>query len=181
MSFFVAFIHGPAASGKHTIGSLVSEKLGVPLFHNHLTVDLVRTLFDFGTEPFIQLRADIWRHAFQAASRAGRSFVFTFNPERTVDPALLTELHGIVEEARGQVHYVELRCSDEALEERLGNASRQAFGKLTDVDLFRALRQEGGFEFPPLPKALICIDTERTVPVQAADEIAAALGSVVSG
>jgi hypothetical protein len=69
MSLFVVFIHGPAASGKHTIGNLVSEQLGVPLFHNHLTVDLVGTLFDFGTEAFIELRAEIWRSAFTAAGR----------------------------------------------------------------------------------------------------------------
>ena len=45
----VFFIFGPAAAGKYTIGKLVSESLALPLFHNHLTVDLVATLFEFGS------------------------------------------------------------------------------------------------------------------------------------
>ncbi len=51
------FIHGPAAAGKYTIGSHLSERIGLPFFYNHLTVDLVRTLFEFGTKEFIHLHA----------------------------------------------------------------------------------------------------------------------------
>ena|GEM_PF-3377967 len=49
-SMRVVFIHGPAASGKHTIGSLLSAATGLLLFHNHFAVNLVKTLFEFGRE-----------------------------------------------------------------------------------------------------------------------------------
>jgi len=35
---YVAFIHGPAPAGKHTIGMRLSKETGLPLFHNHLAV-----------------------------------------------------------------------------------------------------------------------------------------------
>ena len=107
----VVLIYGPAAAGKYTIGSKVSEELGVPLFHNHLTVDLVSALFDFGSNGFRELRGNIWRSAFQAAANEGKSFVFTFHPEATVERSLIGELSGIVKKAEGSMLFVELECS----------------------------------------------------------------------
>ena len=173
--FRVVFLHGPAAAGKYTIGKLVAERLGVPLFHNHLTVDLVATLFDFGSEHFVRLRAEIWVNAFREAAAARRSFVFTFNPERTVDLTTIETMTSAVEAAGGEVHYVALQCSEEEVLRRLGDDSRKAFGKLTDGALFREFSADGGFDFPALPDALITIDTETCLPEQAAEEIVAAL------
>jgi len=171
VTFAVIFIHGPAAAGKFTIGSLVSEQLGLPLFHNHLTVDLVKTLFDFGTSAFISLRAEIWRSSFLAAADEGVSFVFTFNPERTVAPSLIDELSDIVTSAGGRILYIELECAEAEIERRIGNASRRRFGKLTDADLYRRFRAQGGFEFPPFLEPLVSIDTESTSPDAAAQRI----------
>jgi hypothetical protein len=172
---YVLFIHGPAASGKHTIGSLISQKRGIPLFHNHLTVDLVKTLFSFGTKPFADLRAQIWRASFSQAAMAKTSFVFTFNPESTVDPALIEELQKIVEENGGKVLFVELLCSDEEVARRIGNDSRAEFGKLLDADVYRELKKAGGFNFPALPEPILVIDTDRNTPDQAATAINAQL------
>lgn len=171
----VVFIHGPAAAGKHTIGSQVAARLGLPLFHNHLTVDLVKSLFDFGTSGFVELRAEIWRSSFRAAATAKRSFVFTFNPEMTVAPSLIEELTQTVTSAGGRIHYVELLCSDAEIERRIGNPSRQKFGKLTDPIVYREFKAEGGFEFPPFPEALVTIDTESMSPDEAAGRIVSAL------
>ena len=172
---YVLFIHGPAASGKHTIGSLISQRRGIPLFHNHLTVDLVKTLFSFGTKPFADLRAQIWRASFSQAAMAKTSFVFTFNPESTVDPALIEELQNVVEEYGGKVFFVELLCSDAEVVRRIGNNSRAKFGKLLDADVYREFKETGGFDFPALPEPMVVIDTERNTPDQAATAINAQL------
>lgn len=50
----VIFLHGPAASGKHTIGSALSRLTGLPRFHNHLAVDADLSLFPFGDPSFIR-------------------------------------------------------------------------------------------------------------------------------
>jgi len=174
----VVFIHGPAASGKHTIGSLLSARTGLPLFHNHLAVDLARTLFEFGSKAFIQLRAAIWLAAFSEAEAAGKSFIFTFHPEATVDWRLVEKLVRIVEESDGRVHFVELKADRETLLERLGNASRASFGKLMDPDIFRQIESAGGFEFPALPDPLVVIDTQTVTAEDAAVMIEKALNGV---
>lgn len=172
---FVVFLHGPAASGKHTIGKLLAERTGLPLFHNHLAVDLVSALFPFGSPGFVALRARLWLAAFEEAADAGRSFIFTFHPEATVDPALIPQMQAVVDSAGGRVLYVELMAPRDTILERLGNESRAAFGKLTDRGLYEQIERDGGFEFPPLPAPLLCLETDRMTPAQAADAIADAL------
>lgn len=178
---FVVFLHGPAASGKHTIGKLLAERTGLPLFHNHLAVDLVTALFPFGSPGFVALRARLWLAAFEEAAGAARSFIFTFHPEATVDPMLIRELQAAVESTRGKVLYVELACPRDVVLQRLGHESRASFGKLTDRRLYELIERDGGFEFPPLPEPLLRVETDRITPAQAADAIANSLRAVIAG
>jgi hypothetical protein len=171
----VVFIHGPAASGKHTIGTLVAQALGIPLFHNHLAVDAALALFEFGSAGFRGMRAAIWSAAFEQAAASGRSFVFTFHPEASVDPALIDALAASVRERGGEVVFVELLCSPAAVLQRLGQPSRHRFGKLTDPVLYRSIEDSGGFAFPPLPAPALRVDTEALTPEQSAAAIVAAL------
>ncbi len=168
----VLFLHGPAAAGKYTIGSLLSPMLDMPLFHNHLVVDVAKTLFDFGTPEFVALRAVLWRECFSAAAVASRSFIFTFNPEVTVAPALVQDLVAIIEQSSGQVHFVELVCDDETILTRLNEPSRATFGKLVDADLYQRLKAAGQFDYPPLPAAMIAVDTAVQAPIESAALIA---------
>jgi hypothetical protein len=171
----VIFIHGPAASGKHTIGSQLSRLTGLPLFHNHLAVDVALSLFEFGTQGFKNVRASIWRTAFQEAARSGRSFIFTFHPEASVEPGLVAELVELIEAGGGTVLFVELVCAHESILERLGNSSREKFRKLTDVNLYRQLEQQGAFLYPPLPEPFVRINTNELTPEAAANRIAQAI------
>lgn len=156
----VAFLHGPPASGKYTIGLKLSELTKLPLFHNHLAVDAAISLFAFGTPGFRRLRATIWRAAFAEAAAAHQSFIFTFNPESTVDPGLIQELCAQVQASGGTIDFVELTCSRETILARMGNESRAKFGKLTDARLFQAIEAQGAFSFPALPKARLLVDTD---------------------
>ncbi|MEM8982658.1 MAG: shikimate kinase [Pseudomonadota bacterium] len=175
MSQKVIFLHGPAAAGKHTIGSIVAERLGWPLWHNHLTVDLVSALFEFGSDAFVALRESIWLSTFACAAKAQRSFVFTFAPEATVRRSLIDELQGEIAHGGGDVHFIELVCAEAVVESRLANASRAAFGKLTDTAVYRQIKTAGGFQFPPMPAPLVTVDTEALQPDEAAAIIIAAV------
>jgi cytidylate kinase len=87
------FLHGPAASGKLTTARALGRNLNYPVFHNHLVVDLLTTVFPFGSEPFVRLREQMWTSVFADAARAGTSLIFTFAPESTV-------AHGFPQPAR---------------------------------------------------------------------------------
>lgn len=175
---FVVFLHGRAASGKLTVGKELSALTALPLFHNHLTVDLALSLFEFGSAPFRQLRDEVWLAAFTVAAKAGRSFIFTFHPEATVTPESIERLVRVVEAEGGAVHFVSLECREEEVERRIGNASRAAFGKLTSVEQYRQLRDAGKFVFPPLPAPIVSVRTDELEPKEAARRIAEKLTEI---
>lgn len=163
-------IHGPPAAGKLTVARRVAERTGWALFHNHLTVDLLLALFDFGSPQFVEHRERIWLDLIGGAIGTGRSVVFTFNPERTVDPGFPGRLVARVAEMGGEVTWVALTCPDAVVEERVGSASRLGTGKLTSVAMYRQLRAEGAFDFPALP-ADVSVDTGELAPEEAARRI----------
>lgn len=171
----VIFIHGAPASGKYTIGTKLSELVKLPLFHNHLAVDTAKSLFSFGTPSFNRLRASIWHAAFDEAAKANQSFIFTFSPESTVDPDLITSLCARIQSAGGKVHFVQLTCSRKTILSRMGNPSRTRFGKLTDPELYKSIEAKGAFDFPGLPQALLVVDTDEHNPDAAARLIAQAI------
>ena len=150
----LVFLHGPPAVGKLTIAREFAALTSFRLFHNHLTVDLVSSLFPFGSEPFILLREEIWLAAFAEAARNDVSLIFTFNPERTVRERFVQDAIDVIEGADGQVVFVELTCAQKEMERRIEDASRKEFGKLASVEQYRSLQDSGAFQFPKLPNGL---------------------------
>src|SRR5882762_1585975 len=104
------FLYGAPAVGKLTVARELARLTGFPLFHNHLTVDLVSSLFPFGSESFVRLREEIWLAAFREAARQKVTLIFTFNPERTVRERFIQDAIDVVEAAGGKVIFVELLC-----------------------------------------------------------------------
>jgi len=166
----LVFIHGAPAVGKLTVARELAKLTGFRLFHNHLTVDLVTSIFPFGSEPFVLLREKIWLAAFAEAARQDLSLVFTFNPERTVRARFIQDTIDVVVKERGEVVFVELTCVQDELERRMEGASRKEFGKLASVEQYRELKDSGAFEFPELPKG-ISVDTTNRSPADAAELI----------
>jgi broad-specificity NMP kinase len=173
----LVFIHGAPAVGKLTVARALATLTGFPLFHNHLTVDLVSSLFAFGTPPFVSLREQIWLAAFAEAARNDLSLIFTFNPERTVKEEFVQKTINVVAEAGGRVVFVELTCSEAELERRMEGPSRKEFGKLASLEQYRSLKSAGAFEFPELPSE-ISIDTTNQAPAVTAKLISAHLASL---
>jgi len=68
---WLVFLHGPPGSGKLTVGRELQSITGFRLFHNHLVVDLLESLFEFGSAPFVKLREELWLSAFRQAARRG--------------------------------------------------------------------------------------------------------------
>lgn len=156
----LVFLHGPAAVGKLSIARVLARLTGYRLFHNHLTVDLVGSLFAFGSEPFVALREKIWLSAFHQAAKNNVSIIFTFNPERTVREQFIQDALAVVEGAGGKIVFVALTCDGDEIERRIADPSRRQFGKLRSVEQYRNLKAAGGFRFPSLPEGL-SLDTTR--------------------
>ena len=136
------FIYGPAASGKLTIARELAALTGFALFHNHLVVDAVASVFPFGSNRFIRLREQFWLAMFREAADASRSMIFTFAPEASVSSDFPERARQQIELAGGQVDFVRLVVPQEEQERRLANPDRAQFGKLSSVDLLRQLRPQ---------------------------------------
>lgn len=148
------------------------------LFHNHLTVDLVVSLFEFGTEPFVILRDSIWMDAFREAARRDRSLIFTFQPEASVPADFPERAVAAVRSEGGAVVFVELTCPEPEIERRIEGESRARHGKLRSLAEYRQLRDSGAFAYPELPEPALRLDTGTLAPRRAAERIMAHLSSV---
>jgi hypothetical protein len=163
------FLHGGAASGKLTTARELASRIGYPVFHNHLVVDLLTTVFTFGSEPFVRLREQMWMSVFADAARADTSLIFTFAPERTVPTGFPERVRKTVIDAGGRVCFVHLRVSEAEQERRVDSASRREFHKLTDVNVLRRSRSTGiVVEQPPTD---LEIDTDVSNPAATAERI----------
>jgi hypothetical protein len=154
------FLHGPAASGKLTTARVLGRNLDYPVFHNHLVVDLLTTVFPFGSEPFVRLREQMWTSVFADAARAGTSLIFTFAPESTVAHGFPGRVLRAVHEAGGRVCFVRLLVSPAEQERRVTATSRREFHKLSDGEVLRRGRDRARtVEVPP---AGLEIDTDHS-------------------
>ena len=130
------FLFGMPGVGKLTVARELSNLTGFKVFHNHLTVDLVTSLFEFGSESFINLRGKIWLETFTEAIKASFSgLIFTFAPESTVPADFPAKVRHLLEANDGKVIFVELKCSLEELEKRIAglkDSSDSRFSVLND-------------------------------------------------
>lgn len=164
------FIYGAPASGKLTIGREVARRSGYALFHNHLIVDALLAVFRFGSSEFVRLREQFWINTIEAAARSGRSLVFTFCPEPTVDAGFPERVEALVQQAGGTVSFIRLTVSEEEQERRLVSPSRIG-GKLRRVEVLRSWRQDFESALLAMPDPALSIDTTDTTAEAAASLI----------
>jgi hypothetical protein len=167
------FLYGIPATGKFTVGQELAAITGYKLFHNHLAVDLLLSVFDFGTPPFVVLREQIWLSVFESACRGQLpGLIFTFAPETTVRPEFIPQAVEAITRDGGAIHFVELTCPLQELKQRIENPSRARYQKLASLSLFEQLHAEGAFEAFHMPEPSISIDTSLHTPAEAAVIIA---------
>jgi hypothetical protein len=162
------FIYGPPAAGKLTVARELSALTGFSLFHNHLIVDAVASVFPFGSERFIRLRETFWLTMFREAGEARQSLIFTFCPEATVAPDFPGRVGSTIETVGGELLLVRLTLTTEEQERRIGNDDRLGFGKLRSVDLLRRIRSQLSACEAAMPQAALTIDTALIEPAIAA-------------
>jgi len=170
-------LYGMPAAGKLTVAQELKAITGLPLFHNHLVVDLLLSTFEFGSEPFVALREEIWLSFFREAARARLpGLIFTFAPEATVRASFLPALMETVQGEGGTVEFVELICPLDEIRRRIAEPSRREFGKLASVEMFDELHAARVFDALEMPAPVITVDTSKSAAAEAARRIADALG-----
>jgi hypothetical protein len=104
-------VFGPPAVGKMTVGRALAELTGFKLFHNHMSVEPILEIFEFGSPPYGRLVREIRQRVVEEAVVAdlpGLVFTYVWALEDAGDAELVSLLVEIVEAGGGTVHFVEL-------------------------------------------------------------------------
>lgn len=115
----LVILFGPPAVGKMTVGHELEKLTGLKLFHNHMTIDLVRTFFDYGTPSFEKLVSKIRKMTLEEVAQSklpGAIFTYVWAFDEPSDAKFIQSCATIFKKNKGTVYYVELQA---AKEERL--------------------------------------------------------------
>jgi hypothetical protein len=167
------FLYGMPGTGKLTIARELAELTGIKLFHNHLTVDLLLSVFEFGSAPFVELRESIWLSVFDEAAATLPAMIFTFNPENSVRQSFVNKAVQAATSRGGEVFFVEIVCEPGELDRRMDTPERRNHKKLVSLELFRELRAEGVFDSPKMPTPHFTLDSTHTSPRENAERVVA--------
>jgi adenylate kinase family enzyme len=172
----IIFLYGLPACGKLTIAKELSSMVGFKLFHNHLVVDTVLSVFDFGSRPFVELREKFWLDIFKAACDQQdqiKGIIFTFSPDSTVSSHYVDDVLSLIGKYEGvSIDFVQVFCPKEVLLTRVASESRKTYKKLADEQLFSVLLENGSFVTTNLPEPVFTLDSSLVDPAEAARQIA---------
>ena len=124
-------LYGPPAAGKYTIAKAISEKTGYKLFHNHLTVDLLTSIFTFGTPEFVRLNQKIRLDIFEQAAKENiPGIIFTYVYEKNISDEFIKSILEKITSSGGEVIFIQIYCEKEELLKRVKGESREQFHKI---------------------------------------------------
>ena len=169
-----------------SVGKVIAEKTGLKLFHNHLSIEAVRPVFDFGTPEFNRLvelnRMEIFKEVAKS-NLEGLIFtlVWALNLKEYFD--YVDKAVRIFEEQNAEIFYIELEAYLETrlvrnkyeiplLEKSSKRNMEVAESVLYDEQKYQLNSEEGKFDFPNHLK----IDNENLAPEEVAKMIVVHFG-----
>jgi shikimate kinase len=166
------FIYGPPASGKLTVATELAKLTGFKLFHNHVSIQFVQSIFEFGTKTFWRLTSKYRLEMLEEASKAGVNVIFTFVYGKGEDDQFVKQVLQTVRTHGGRVCFVRLYCERKKLITRAKASQRKKMGKISTEKLLNELFKRHNLESEiPYGKSL-SIDTTNQSPRSAAKLIA---------
>ena len=134
-------IYGAPGVGKLTTARALAALTGFRIFHNHLSFDLAKAVFEFPTLPFQRLAETVRLATFEAAARENvPGLVFTFGYASPEDDAFVEKMIQVIERHGGELAFVRLYC-DRATHERRVLSDQAAQHRLDSGDDFRHVAQ----------------------------------------
>lgn len=189
MHFLVIF--GPPAVGKMSVGDEITRLTGIPVFHNHLSIEPVLRFFEFGTPPFRRLVDGFRRKLIDEIAHSdlpGVIFTFVWSFDHDGDREFLADLCSIFEDVDADIAFIELRASLDERRQRNRTEHRLAEKpskrdlarsdqNLLDLERYR-LQSDG--DFPFTYRHLVIDNTHRSA-AEVASDIVETIGIPVVG
>jgi hypothetical protein len=190
MKFVVIF--GPPAVGKMSVGYELARLTGFRLFHNHMTIELALSFFDFGEPQFNCLVDEFRRRIFEevaASDLPGLIFTYVWALDHPADKAFIDRSGDIFRARGGDVYFVELEAeqqerlrrneSEFRLQQKPSKrAVEESRRRLLEGDLKYELNSGGDFFYQD---NYIKIDNTRLAAAEAARKIVEVFGFAAAG
>lgn len=119
MKFILIF--GPPAVGKMSVGQALAKTTDLKLFHNHMSLELANSFFDFGTPPFRRLSELFRFEIFKEVANSdldGMIFTFVWAFNLPKEEAYVDRIVDIFKAVGADDYYVELEAELTARLER---------------------------------------------------------------
>jgi hypothetical protein len=165
------FLHGAPAAGKLTVAKALLQLVPGRLFDNHASIDLARTLFEFGAPGFWELVHETRYLVLDAAGEYGVPLVvMTFCFVEPEDLPQFQKLEEIVQRHGGELLPVFLHCSREEALRRVGNPDRVERRKMASAEGLNKYLDD--YKFTAVPRVnCLALDTEKRPAEATAQEI----------
>lgn len=109
----LVIICGPPAVGKMTVGLELSALTGLRLFHNHVSIEAVLPVFDYGTPAFNRLVGNFRDQVFRevaASDLPGLIFTVMWAFDVTDDRESIKRIKDVFDSRGGRTVFVELQA-----------------------------------------------------------------------
>jgi shikimate kinase len=166
------FIYGPPASGKLTVATELAKLTRFKLFHNHVSIQFVQSIFEFGTKTFWRLINRYRLEMIEEATKEGIDTIFTFVYSKGDDDKFVKRVLQKVRTHGGQVYFVRLHCEREELVRRVKASQRREMGKVATKKMLNDLFQKYNLDSEIPFQDSLTIDTTNRTPRSAATSIA---------
>ena len=168
------FLYGPPASGKLTVANKLSELTKIPLFHNHLSRDIVKDIYGKNLLNHYALVDQIRFDVLSYCANQGTDIIFTYVYEGKTDDENVRKLINAIKNNGGDVVFIELKASREDLIKRVSNDSRKLYKKLIDPEEMTRITEDLSIYSMPFVDSFV-INTSELSPEESANFIAAKL------
>lgn len=165
------FLYGSPAVGKLTVANEIARFTDFRVFHNHLTIDAVEPVFEFGTKSFWKLVEMFRVETIAEAAREDLNLIYTFCYAKGEDDAHISEIIKTVESNGGEVCFVLLVAEKSVIEKRVTEESRLKFKKANNLEILREIFEKYDL-FSPVPeRESLIIDNTNLSPAETARKI----------
>jgi broad-specificity NMP kinase len=165
------FIYGAPAVGKLTVANEIAQQTDFKVFHNHLSIDAVEPVFDFGTKSFWKIVDLIRVETVAEAARVGQNLIYTFCYAKDLDDAHVAKITKAVEDNGGEVCLVLLVCEKSELEKRVLEKSRLKFNKANNLKILHEILEKYDLSSPVPERESLVIDNLNLSPETVANQI----------
>lgn len=164
-------LYGPPAVGKLTVANEIAKRIGFKVFHNHLSIDAILPVFEFGSKPFFRLVEMIRVETVAEAAKADVDIIYTFCYAKGLDEAHVDKIANAALENGGEVYYALLTCDEDELKRRVIREDRKKFGKANTPEMMDHFLETYELSSPVPYTDTLAIENTEVRPADAAERI----------